>query len=126
MNLIYKITFVERELNNEFPCYYIGSKVDSIFDGTNILDKYGKIYTGSVTSKYTSLYKRLIAESMYRVDIIGATILDPRDIENHFQMYDNVVTNEKYFNKTYAHSKSRYDAPGYAPYKHLTTGKLLN
>ena len=125
MNLIYKITFITREQNNEFPCYYIGSKVDATFNGQNILDKNNKIYTGSPNSKYTKLYNELIDSGGYIVTIIGETKQDPRKIENIFQMSVKAVTNEKYFNKTYAHDQSRYDAPGYAPYRNLKTGKVV-
>lgn len=126
MNLIYLITFYNREIKNEYPCYYIGSKVSCHFNGKDIIeDSTGKIYTGSVNSSYSPLYNRLIDQGEYSVKILGETTLDPRRIERLFQLDVKAVSNEKYFNKAYANEKSRISAKGYAPYKNLKTGKIV-
>ncbi|URY13021.1 hypothetical protein [Shigella phage ESh24] len=86
MNLVYLISFPEREAKNIFPCYYIGSKINAIFDGTNIIDSAGKIYTGSVSSSYSDEYFELIKTTKYTVKILAETILDPRKLERFFSI----------------------------------------
>ena len=38
MNIVYKITFLDRKENNEPPYYYIGSKSNCVFVDGQILD----------------------------------------------------------------------------------------
>lgn len=125
MNCVYKITFPELEAGNIYPCYYIGSKCNYTFDGTNVLDKFGKIYTGSLSSSYTEYYSSCVKTRHYIVEILAETEEDPRRLEREFQLEVNAVTNIKYFNKTYASDRRLYDAPGYGVYKHILTGKTV-
>lgn len=46
-HIVYMIEFVSRKENNQEPYYYIGSKSNCFFDGTNILTKKGVPYYGS-------------------------------------------------------------------------------
>lgn len=125
MNLVYLISFPEREAKNIFPCYYIGSKIDAIFDGTNIIDSAGKIYTGSVSSSYSDEYFELIKTTKYTVKILAETILDPRKLERFFQLKVKAKSNIKYFNKAYADENTLISAKGYGTYKNVLTGKIV-
>ena len=51
MFLVYKLIFVNRLKNKNYPYYYIGSKSNCVVKDNIIYDKYGKQYWGSSRSK---------------------------------------------------------------------------
>lgn len=123
MHLVYKITFPARQSRNERPYQYIGSKSNSTFDGTNIVDNAGKKYTGSSNDPH---FHKLISENEPMVVQILAEsneypIALAREKELH-ELHD-VVANPSFFNRSIA-CVNTFSDPNYVTAKHSITGKI--
>lgn len=116
MNIVYKITFLERKENNTPPYYYIGSKSNCEFVSGKIYESNGKEYTGS--SRYKD-YKKIVNESTLLIEIIETfdNYDDAIKFEYEIQKELNVIKSNEYFNLSMA-SQSSYNRTGYGTYKH--------
>lgn len=117
VNIVYKLTFIERLREGKKPYYYIGSKSKcSVTDGV-IYDKNGKPYFGS--SKYEG-YKELVETSSILLDVlfVSEKYKDVLLVEANTQKEVNADTSPEYFNLSIANTKSCFTMPNYASMKH--------
>ena len=128
MHCVYKITFTERERNNIFPCYYIGSKSNCELKDDKLYHVYssGKLkstpYWGS--SKYKD-YKNIITSEEKEIRIIKwfEVYEECLTYEKLIHEENNVVISEKYFNKCIA--SENLNNVGLVVCKHSVTGKII-
>ena len=96
MHVIYKLINIQKEANNNFPCYYIGSKLNYI-PGT---------YWGS--SKHPTLIEELKTNvSNFKIEILEY-VDNPTDLttrERVYQLDYDVLNNPKYYNLHLANEK---------------------
>lgn len=118
MNVVYEICFTERKSKDIRPHTYIGSKSNCTFDGTNILDKNGKVYLGS--SKFPG-YKDLFLSEKYEVKILSNFETYSKCIEFEKELHTmlDIAANDKYFNLAIA-SASTFADPNYGTFRHST------
>lgn len=94
MNIIYRITNTVKEQNNDYPCYYIGSKKNYKGEGT---------YWGS--SKHPMMIEELQNELQnFKFEIL-LIVNDANDLimfENTYQRKVDAIRSEKYYNIAYA------------------------
>ena len=121
MHIVYKILFIDREMDNVYPCYYIGSKSNSNVIDNKIIDKNGKVYLTSSTDK---LFQSLIKSENYNVILLNS--FDDYEDALHFEkcehISNDVVANIKYFNKSIA-TFNNLTNPNYGSYRNIKTGK---
>ncbi|ASD52021.1 homing endonuclease [Pseudomonas phage PspYZU05] len=119
MDVVYKLTFINRIKEGTLPYYYIGSVSNiTLIDG-KMIKKNGKEYLGS--SKWKG-YKKIVDSSDIQVELLytGEDILiKERDI----QIELDVVSNPEYFNLSIA-TINNYTDSDYATYKH-SSGKCV-
>ena len=110
MNVVYKISFLDRIRDNKPPYYYIGSKSNCTFDGTNIIDKRGNAYFGS--SKYNN-YKEIVSSSTIKVDILYKSKIykDVLIEEARIQTECDAMRSPEYFNLSIANTVSNFTEP---------------
>lgn len=117
MNIVYKITFLDRKENNEPPYYYIGSKSNCVFVDGQILDNKNRPYFGS--SRYKN-YKNIVSSSRLLIEVLKT--FDNYDdavlYEYQLQKDNDVVKSIEFFNLSMASPNSNYTKPGYGSYKH--------
>ena len=123
MHCVYLIEFVTRKVNGIYPFYYIGSKSNCIFDGTNIIDQYGKRYYGSSKAEG---YTEALQNSELKVSLLYSSddYTDCLKSERRLQIHHDVVADPRYWNQSLA-TESNYADPNYATYKHITAGKVV-
>lgn len=116
MDIIYKITFMDRVRNMTPPYYYIGSKSNcDIVDGV-IVSSNGSEYWGSSRySDYPFGSQGAVMEVLS--DMTGAEYNELIQAEFDIQVENNVLKSEEYFNLSYA-TKNSFSEPGYATYRH--------
>lgn len=114
-NIVYKFTFTKRKANGVLPFYYIGSKSNCYIKDNKIYDNNHKIYK---TSSSVNLVKDLIDSGDYELEILFESDVydDILDKENEFQINENVVHNDEYFNLSYA-TKNIFTSPNYVTIK---------
>lgn len=116
MHIVYMVEFTDRVNNMEYPCYYIGSKGNGKVINNKIIDKFGKEYIGSSTSK---LYKDIFHTEnknitiLYESEVYQECLCKERD----FHILYDVVADIRFFNKGVA-TVNNYTDPEYATYKH--------
>lgn len=103
MNVVYKLSFINRINAKTPPYYYIGSKTNCTFDGTNIIDKNGKFYYSSSSS---SEFQKALLKETPKVEILYFQLVGDEQItsiEAEFQKnIEKDVWNKEYFNLAYA------------------------
>lgn len=101
MNIIYRLVNRKKEKNNEFPCYYVGSKLNYVE---------GK-YWGS--SKHPLLIKELKENiSDFEIEILEKTTPDNLTLrERYWQLNLDVLNDEKYYNLSLANE--RFSSTGF-------------
>lgn len=105
------------------PYYYIGSKSNCSYDGTNIIDSKGKYYYGS--SKKDG-FQELIKKEKVIVHVLS-THEDYNEcllMEKNIQEQNDVVADPRYFNRSIA-MKNRFHDPGYGTFRHTLTKKFV-
>lgn len=117
MHIVYIIEFSGRVVNNQYPCYYIGSKSNCHFSEGRIIDSNGKPYYGSSTSLE---YNSLIFKEQINISILFETdnYEECLSMERRFQQKYDVVADIRFFNKAIA-TINTYSNPEYATYKHV-------
>jgi len=116
MDIIYKITFMDRVKNMTPPYYYIGSKSNCDIVGGVIISSNGSEYWGS--SKYSDYpYGSQGAVMEVLSDMTGVEYNELIQAEFDIQLENDVVKSVDYFNLSYA-TKNSFSEPGYATYKH--------
>tara|TARA_B100000929_G_scaffold290599_1_gene284970 strand:+ start:103625 stop:104788 length:1164 start_codon:yes stop_codon:yes gene_type:complete len=123
MNIVYKITFLDRKENNIYPYIYIGSKSNCNFVDGKIIDRNGNSYYGSSTwPNYYEIVKKgnLKIELLFHSENYNECLMKEKELH----LKEDVVANPEYFNKTIA-SISNYSDPSYATYKHTLYGKIV-
>jgi len=123
MNIVYRLTFNKRKLENIKPYYYIGSKSNCQFKEGLILDKQNKPYFGSST--YENYYDIVVSDEI-TVEILKVfdEYQDALNYESSIQKFLDVVANTEYFNLSIA-TVNNFTDPDYATYKHIFTGKTV-
>ena len=92
MNIIYRLVNRTKEMNNEFPCYYIGSKINYVK---------GKYWGSSKHPVLISELKNNISD--FAIEILEQVEPDMLTIrEREWQIKLDVVNSEKYYNLTLA------------------------
>lgn len=117
MFLVYKLIFVNRLKNKNYPYYYIGSKSNCVVKDNIIYDKYGKQYWGSSRSK---LFKNSFLEEIPNVEILSYGI-DSKDIlekEISILKENNADKNVEFFNM-FIPPITNFTFSEYATYKHF-------
>ncbi|UCR81190.1 homing endonuclease [Escherichia phage PSD2002] len=100
MNIVYKMTWLNRQANNIKPFSYIGSKTNCTFENGVIIDCKGKEYW---TSCEQSRFKEAIEEEKPIVEILAITPFDiVINIERSEQLEVQARDNDDYFNLVYA------------------------
>jgi hypothetical protein len=123
MNVVYMTIIKDRKEKNLEPYYYIGSKANCFFDGTNIITNSGKKYFGS--SRWKG-YKQLCIEGDVETIILGyfEDYDNALDFEKNLHIFLDVVSDTKYFNKAVA-TISNYSNPEYGTYRNARTGDFV-
>jgi hypothetical protein len=123
MHCVYKITFIERERQNIYPCYYIGSKGNvDVRDGVMYRVGRKKPYWGSPSDK--SYPEALKEPKKMEVLKYFEDYTECLSYERAVHIENDVIINPKYFNKNYA-VEGTYSHPDYGSFKHNETGKTI-
>lgn len=121
-HLVYLIKFKDREKRKEYPCYYIGSKSNCTYSSGRILNKEGKVYTGS--SKCEE-YIRCIERGNFVVEPLKwfSEYDECLSYERFLHEVNDVVANHKFFNKALA-QENPFHNPDYSNYRNVITGSI--
>lgn len=124
MHIVYMIIFHDKLLNNQYPCFYIGSKSNCTFHNNIIYSKEMNEYWGSSKDKeFLSLVNSDTSKKayiLYNSDIYEDVLKMEREI--HIQ--NDVIGDIKYFNKSIA-TVNNYHMPNYGSYRHMISGKMV-